>query len=259
MILRLFALTASFMLLIAGGCVENRASFFIQQVQPVEEDCSVDNDESKYAGTYGFLDVLFQGTYFFSPLLRNQLTPRSDPDSLVAESNGIQVNGANIRIWAGGRPQGETIYEYYQPASAYVHPGGTTPMVFAAIPGLATEAIIQFEFGSTNPDRTELVGYEDIVTIGVQMLGITNGGDELETPWFYFPIYICFGCTVFCPPDSGDATADPPVPFCASTEEPDMDFCPGLMGQTGGIDCRYCATMWDDGAQFCRQAFCGIP
>lgn len=243
-----------------AGCAENRSSFFVQQVQSMGEDCEVSGDEGSAFHTYGVLDVGFAWQYEIHPLLRNQMTANANAANLVTESNGIQVEGANIRIWRGGRPQGSAFYTFYQPAVSYVAPSSTGVSGFVAIPRQAIAALLQFTLGVDDANQLtfqQMLGYRDLITIGVTMLGTTTGGREVETPEFYFPIHLCFGCSVICPTSSADT--DTGV-LCESNEEPEAFGCNALLGQDSPVDCRWCSTAFgpDEGPALCRQYFCGL-
>lgn len=220
------------------GCAENRASFFIELIKVPDSDCTVGDSEEGWYRTAGYLDLAYRMDYVLFPLLKNQLSPRGNADSLVAETNGIQVEGANIRIWQGGRPQGDAFYSFYQPASSYVPPGDTTPSAFVAIPAQATAALIAYrfpEYASINDvPFAEAAVYRDLVTIGVRMLGTTNGNVEVETPEFFFPVFIGYGFLTWCSPDSAD---DDTGALCESAEAPTEGPC--FIGQDDPIDCRY--------------------
>jgi hypothetical protein len=238
------------------GCAENRASFFVEMIKVPTGECVVESNEEGMYRTAGTLDLAFSGEYLLTPLMANQLSERGDSDSLVAETNGILVEGANIRIWQGGRPQGSAFYSFYQPASSYVPPQDVTASVFVALPEQATTALILYrfpEYGSiADIPVTQLAGYQDLVTIGVRMLGTTNGGLELETPEFFFTVHLCYGCLVVCTTESlpeGSTTA-----YCEGTDAPEEPPC--SLGQDDPIDCRFCTAEFGD-PDLCR-AFCGI-
>ena len=234
------------------GCAENRASFFIQQINVPSSECIVESDEESPYRTGGVLDVGFTDSYVLTPLLRNQLSPRGEPESLVAETNGIQVEGANIQIWRGGRPQGATVYSFYPQAASYVPPQDVTASRFVAVHDVAVDALLRAFFEGADPGSLtfdELRQYEDLITIGVRMHGTTSGNVDVETPEFYFPIRLCFGCLVVCPSDSADPDNDPPLPLCESAEEPESYGC--FFGQDTSIDCRWCVPAY--GAGNCRS------
>ena len=223
------------------GCAEPRDMFFIQLVKVPSTDCNVDSSEDGYYRTAGVLDLAFSWQYFLTPLLRNQLSPRGSADDLRTEVNGIQVEGANIQLWQGGRPyQGNAFDQFYQPAASYVHPGGVTATGFVAI---RTEASAQLlETVLSEGSRPVFV------TVGVRMLGTTSGGIELETPEFFFTVRLCYGCLVTCPESSRPSEGGG---LCESTEVPPDAPC--WLGQDAMFDCRFCTPIY--GAPSCRD-FC---
>lgn len=241
---------------LVAGCAENRSSFFIQQVNVPSSDCIVESSEDSTYRTAGLLDIAFRDNYVLTPLIHNQMSPRGSAESLIAETNGVLVEGANVRIWRGGRPQGDTVYSFYQPAASYVAPQGVTASGFTVVPDVAVDALLRFTYRDVeDPNQLtveDLMGYEDLVTVGVRMLGVTNGGVEVESPEFYFPIRLCFGCLVFCPPDSIDED-DPDQAYCSSTDTPDSETC--YFGQDNTIDCRLAVPLYGENN---ARGFCGL-
>lgn len=232
------------------GCAENRASFFIQQVNIPSDDCVVDASEDGTYRTAGVLDVAFRDNYTLTPLVHNQLSPTAAPESLVVETNGIQISGANIHIWQGALPEGAMLTpEFYQPASSYVAPQGLTSSSFVVVPEIAIEALLRHVYGS-DPNQlgfADLMGLDELITVGVTVLGITNGNQDVQTPEFYFPIRVCFGCLVYCPNESGDLENG--IPLCENEDPPEGGTC--LFGQDQSIDCRWCTPEY--GGENCRS------
>jgi hypothetical protein len=254
-----FVIIAGILGALLVGCAENRSSFFIQQFQVVSEDCEATSDSTGASHTYGILDVGFKWEYSISPLLVNQMSPIANSENFLVETNSVQVEGANIRIWRGGRAQGNPFYEFYQPAVSFVPPSSTTVTSFVGMPRQAVSALLQYAIGIPPEELTfnDMLGYRDLITIGVTMLGTTTGGQEVETPEFYFPIHLCFGCRVICPAESRDEETSM---YCEATDAPEEAGCSELLGQDYSIDCRWCATAFgpEEGPALCRQYFCGI-
>jgi hypothetical protein len=234
---------------VMASCAENRASFFVQMALVPSDDCELEASEEALAYTAGVLDILFRGSYNLSVLARNQLTGRADEEALISETNGIQISGVNVRIWPNSRPEGDVLTSYYQPSSMYVPPNGVAAFSFSVLSPQTVEGLLQLD-GAT--DTNSQLNYQRLVTVGVKLLGMTNGGKELESPEFYFPITICFGCLVVCTPDSGGEG----LPLCESSDAPELSGC--RLGQDEAVDCRYCANLGDTGPSFCRQNFCGM-
>jgi hypothetical protein len=222
------SLIIGLLVVVASGCAENRSSFFIRQVLvPEEGECSVDATDTTKGRTRGLLDIAFSHNYALPILLSNQLTARASAGDFVTETNGIQVSGANVRIWLGGVAEG-TPWGFYQPTSGYVEPEGQTATWIVAIPETYMANI------GVTPDDPCPVDLPPIVTVGVEVLGITTGGQELSTPEFFFSIDLCCGCLATCPAESADDEGN----LCESTDEPsDMPSC---IGQDDLIDCRLC-------------------
>jgi len=239
---------------IAAGCADNRASFFIELIKVPTTECSIESTEQGLYKTSGYLDLAYRDNYVLTPLLKNDLAPRGSPEDFQAEVNGIQVEGANIRIWQGGRAQGDALYAFYQPAASYVAPQGVTASVFTAIPRQAVDTIVSARLGMTYSDATieDLVPYSDLVTLGVRMLGKTNGNIDVETPEFYFPVRLCFSCQTACTPESrGDETTD--AAYCTSTEA--LEETPCWPGQDDIVDCLLCVPLY--GVETC-QSWCSV-
>jgi hypothetical protein len=241
-----------------AGCAENRASFFIQQINVPSSDCIVESSEDTTYRTAGLLDIAYRDNYVLTPLLHNQMSARGSAESLIAETNGILVEGANVRIWRGGRPEGDAnaVYSFYQPAASYVAPESVTASGFTVVPDVAVNALLRFTYRDVDDpsqlSASELMGYQDLITVGVRMLGVTTGGVEVETPEFYFPVRICFGCLTFCPPDSIDEDSVE-LEYCTSREPPDSETC--YFGQDNPVDCRLAVPGYGENM---ARAFCGL-
>lgn len=214
---------------VASGCAENRSSFFVKQVLVAEEGCSVDASDTTRFRTRGVLDLAFSHNYSLPILVANQMTSRASATDLVTETNGVQIEGANVRIWQGGVAEG-TPWGFYQPTSGYVEPEGESATWVLVLP----EAYFQSNYGvsENNPCGS---GLPPLVTVGVEVLGTTTGGQEIDTPEFFFSVDLTCGGLVTCPPDSADENGF----LCASTDAPES--APACPGQDELIDCRLCS------------------
>lgn len=227
------------------GCAENRSSFFIMGILAPDDECAAEPSEEGPYIPQGALDIAYASNYIIFPQLSNQLSGRGDEQNFISETNGIQVEGANIKIWRGGRPQGDTVYEFYQPAACYVFPQSISSCFFIPIPEVAVQQLVGLAFqgreiGEISPD--ELLAYDDIVTVGIQILGTTNGGTEVETPEFYFTVNLTYGASTLCRyPDEYGV-------YCASVDVLSLTQSIGCVGQGDAVDCcvrgeAFCAAM----------------
>ena len=214
---------------LVSGCADNRASFFVQGILEMQETCTAEPSNEGPFITGGGVDLAYSGGYLLYPQLVNQLSPRADSQSLVAETNGILVEGANVRYWYGGRAQGDPIYGLYQPAACYVPPNGIASCPFNALQEYVVGLLLEDAFGTDQPPAGDLFTLDTKITIGIQYLGTTNGGTELETPEFYFTLDVCYNCSTDC------STVNDEGVLCgtgSSPEEPTT--CPGYGGM---VDC----------------------
>jgi hypothetical protein len=215
---------------LASGCAES--SFFVKQALVAEEGCTmtvgggVEGEDTTEFRTRGLLDIAFSHSYALPILLANRT------------ANGIQVSGANVRIWLGGVAEG-TSWEFYQPTSGYVDPEGEAGTWIIAIPDSYMANI------GVTPDDPCPGDLPPIVTVGVEVLGTPTGGEEVRTPEFFFSIDLCCGCLVTCPMDSADEEGT----LCMSPDDPSET--PACMGQDEAFDCRLCSDV-----ESCRW-FCG--
>lgn len=212
--------------ILASGCAENRSSLFIKQVLVADANCTIESPDSTRFRTRGALDVAFSHNYALPVLVANQMTARASASDLVTETNGVQIVGANVQIWVGGVAEG-TPWGFYQPTSGYVEPEGEAYTWVVAVP----EAYLE-SYGASGTSCGDI---PPLVTVGVQILGTTTGGTEVDTPEFYFSIDLTCGGLVTCPTESADEDGN----LCMSTDAPELE--PACIGQDELIDCRLCA------------------
>ncbi len=72
--------------------------------------------------------------------------------------------------------------------------------------------------------------------MGATVQGTTNGGLAVESPEFYFPVDLCCGCLLSCPPEANDPEGADPGNFCDSDDELTERTC--VLGQDSAMDCR---------------------
>lgn len=222
------------------GCAENRSSFFVVAVLEPDDECRAEPNEGGPFITQGYLDVAYSRNYVFFPMLSNQLSSRSDEQSLVVETNGIQVSGANVRFWHGGLCQGDTFYEFYQPAACYVSPNGLSSCGFTVAPPTAVNQAIEESRGGESDDPEILATLSSspvLISASIEMLGTTNGGQELTTPEFCFTINLYYTNSTLCPiPDESG--------YYCSGSGVTIDDTDGCFGHGEWIDCCVYGELW---------------
>lgn len=201
------------------GCVDNRATFFVRDNKVPDEECIVQSDRNARSLFFGILDVGVRTNWYMFPSFENAMTESLKLNPVTAESNRIQVSGAQVRL---ALDTGESLGDdFFVPFSGIVEPGGTGVTSFMAIPsGYVTDAYI----GAA-------------VIVEMRILGTTLGGIDVDTPWFSFPVYVCRCCLV----DFSDAWDDEADTYNCNnpTREPEK-VC--AAGQDEPVDCAYCAT-----------------
>lgn len=239
------------MVLLLGACAENRQTLFVRQVQVPNEDCAIPSEPESTARTGGLLDVAFQGEYVLTPLLQNQMISREDSESLRVETNGVQVDGAIVRLYETSNPdlppeETAPVLEFFSYASSYVGPQSNGSTAFTAIPPEYTrsdevyERLCGFKVGETPP--REIVTRTDLVLIGATVQGMTSGGIAVESPEFLFPVSLCCGCLAACTADAD--SPDSSGPDCCGTDEVTTPPC--NRGQDEFVDCRLYRGSSDD-------------
>lgn len=232
---QLFALAVVF-----AGCADNRETLFVRQVNAFDEDCTVTPDPGALFHTGGTLDVAYRGSYVLTPIMENQMVARENRDSVRVESNGIQIDGAIIRLYETSDPslppeETEPVLEFFSYASSYIEPESVGASIFTAIPPEYTdrryEDLCGFAPGEFSGNYSPAT---DLVLVGATVQGTTNGGLAVESPEFYFPVDLCCGCLIACTPEADNPDND--VPDCASTDELSTNIC--VLGQDSPMDCR---------------------
>ena len=211
------------------GCEQ---SFLLAHFAEPSEDCAL-VAEGASALERGVLDLAFRDGYTATAVLKNIVAnPVADGPA------SVRVEGTNVRIWPGGRKEGEPIYQFSAPATGYVSEGETRPLPLLLLPRQAVDALVQARFdGRVLADLwlEDLIGYRELVTVGVSVLGTTFGGSAVETPEAFLSIDLCGGCLVECTEESrGDASAS--FDYCTSFEPVEDEPC--RLGQDQLIDCR---------------------
>jgi len=187
----------------------------IEPDDPPECEISASNDEFRAGGVW---DVALSNFYLFSPRLENDLVPVGNEGTLQAEANHIQLTGFSIAVTTPGGISGIASTE--TPMSGLITAGGGTLTIAGMIilgPD-AAESLRSF----IGADPT--IAFYIIAEITPR--GETLGGREVIGLPFSFPVYVCYGCTIY---GCVDGT-------CASTVEEAESPC--VPGQDSSIDCQ---------------------
>jgi hypothetical protein len=215
------------------GCEENRQSFYIwfHQAPTKYPECLVKPDKSGAFISVGILDIALTSGYWFSPLMENQLMPSSDTKNVRIERHGIQVEGAWVSIheeFATGKLLAD---KFFYPTTTFIPAGDQafgTCHVNIIREDIAEKIKEEIREGEETRKR---------VVVGIKMVGITTGGREIETPEYFYPVEICYGCLVYFP--NGVDSNEIEGPDCAGTpiEKPKI---PCRYGQNEMVACNIC-------------------
>lgn len=222
---------------VAPGCYGDQ--LLVASFAAPESSCDVLSAPSAPPLTRGLLDVAFAEDYSATLVLLNRVdNGRADgPES-------VRVEGLNVQIWQGGRPEGDAFYSFYQPAPGYVSESSEVALPAVVFPAQAVLALLAYRFPDYSSVRDvpfeEIAGYRDLVTLGVRVLGTTTSGRQVESQEAYLPVEICFGCLVDCPPESADPDTGS---YCESLAAPERTPC--RLGQDEVFDCRLCVPTFD--------------
>ncbi|MCP4676727.1 MAG: hypothetical protein GY854_14685 [Deltaproteobacteria bacterium] len=227
-------LAALVLVAMTAGCEDNEISFFIEHVKtpPSAPKCEVTKSDSFISA--GGLDLAFRTSYSGFYLVANHMMSREDYGTLTAETNGIVIDGVEAYVRdLDGVLAGST--EYYE-FEHFVPPEDTGIAFGLMIPSSVVSSLasrysclsigerrnyLRYETNSLgdpiaiqynsdmglslrindNGDFVDAQGnpyprYLGMVYSVVRFIGHTNGGREVETPEFTFPIQLCCGCFV---------------------------------------------------------------
>jgi len=170
---------------------------------------------------FGVLDVALTDTYYVNPLMENAGFESETLNPVTAESNRIYLTGAQVRIaTASGEPVAS---DFFVSTSGTIDPGNYGGTTFKAIPnGYVSDAYA----GQT-------------VIVEFKVLGVTGGGLEVDTPWFRYPVDVCYGCLVKFPPEAWDD--DLGCYDCNDLGTGGSIDEPCFFGNDEYVDCRLCA------------------
>ncbi len=242
-----------------AACVDNEISFFIEHAKTQPEAPACTWSPSDDFSTTGLIDLAFSSSYPQGFLVQNQLMSREDYDNLIAETNGIFVEGYEVSVRlastneAIGGTEAADVEIYVEPESV-----GIIPVIVlsdSVVDDLA-DAVGCLPLNSRNyPDETVYSSGTDIngewisrdlgfANAQVRFLGHTNGGLDVETPEFTFGIYLCCGCLV-----NWNNCSDRCQRYCGEPDENKMCTL-GVANGESQFDCRNLYSdpnaVWDD-------------
>ncbi|MEN9577025.1 MAG: hypothetical protein RJA70_34 [Pseudomonadota bacterium] len=226
---------ASVLALATSTCADNNTSIYVEAVLLLSPpSCEVTADPGSTQLLRGTLDVAFLRSYEAALLVANQLTPRGDKEQLRAETQGIQLRGAEVQL---STADGALLDEFSVPTGGFVHPSdsqapGYGTALVTVIPPARGQAFFEaLSAGARGEVRT--------VVASVRVFGETSGGIEVTSGAFTFPIDVCFGCLVEFPLEAIEDTGNGRV--CSGAAD-GVTTSQCLRGQDQKIDCRTCAS-----------------
>jgi hypothetical protein len=227
-------------LLLISGCVENRASFYVQDMKVPADECVIPADRDATYYSWGTWDLGLSASYQVHPLVVNELSSSLKLNPTGAESNTIQVEGAWVTLMNEQDTELAGEGFVYSPCTVFPE-GQATAMNFPAIDLDTYNTLAEYYPGSLVGSGTlcdPRQGGTSTIVIRIRVVGMTTGNKEVETPYFFFPITVCCGCTVFFPADAYDEILH--MHDCVSDEGGETDP-PCFLGQDKNVDCRVCA------------------
>lgn len=224
--------------LAAAGCQDSRAEIFIQQVNlPVPGaaggGCKVDSTPTNPTTSTGTLDLAFGVGYQADFLVGSQLVARGDRLRARAETDRVELQGAEVRIEdaSGNEVRGFRSV----PSSGSIDPGTDVTPSF----GLMNVTLLDTNFIFPYAGVIQATGPKTFLTYS-RAYGTTTGGTFVESGEFLFPINVCWGCLITFPPDANDP-GGASQPNCDNTmATSSTTTC--SPGQDSLVDCRVCQT-----------------
>lgn len=237
----LFLLFISVML---TTCVENKMTLYIVQNQAPADppECLVTNETDSPFHSFGTIDLTIRETYIFHALIENQLIETRD-DLLQAESNNIIIEGARVRIFYQST-EGEPAAEFFSWSTCIVPASGYGITSFNILPSSVADNL-RSQLSQDGAPKYYLI------IVGIKLYGTTTGAMDVESPEFYYPIYVFSNSYISCPNDAIDP--DTGVIDCSTTVD---SVC--TPGQDAPLDVRARCCMSDDPVS-CAEYYCANP
>jgi hypothetical protein len=229
--------SAPLLALAAVGCQDSRAMIYIQQVsQPVAggsgSGCKIDATPTNPFISRGTLDLAFGRPYAATFLVGNQLIARGDRIRSRAESDRVDLQGAEVRIEDAN---GNEVRGFRSvPGAGSIDPGTDTAPSF----GLLDTVLLDGNFLGAYVGPVSTTGSKTFITYS-RAYGTTTGGTFVESGEFPFPIDVCWGCLIAFPPDADDPTGAT-QPNCDNVSSTTTSTATCSIGQDTAIDCRVC-------------------
>jgi hypothetical protein len=244
--------TAAMMILLCLSCVDNDISFFIEHVKIHPKSPACTYNESDDVEFHGTLDVVFGNSYTNGYLVRNQLMSREDYDNLKAETNGVLVDSYDV-VLRTLETNEEIGVSDRLPSELYIPPESSDVVITEVLtPPIVSEIAAStgclrlnrenypeetmFEVG-TRTDSNGLPVPRELGTVNASLkfYGHSQGGKDVKTQRFTFPIRLCCGCLVkwsLCDELCGR--------YCTETADiEDHKMCVlGVANGEGQFDCR---------------------
>jgi hypothetical protein len=225
------------------SCADNNQTLFIRQIQALQAPaCTVTGDVAAFTTPTGFLDVGVASSYVVYPLVGNQLLAKGDARQSKAETNRVQIEGAEI--------------ELVEPSGASLGGIGGLPNPYTVIasgtidPTSSADATYNFTAVELMPPvfvqayRRTLaaagIGASRTIHARIKVFGKTLGGTEVETGIFTYPINVCYGCSVFVPAEAVDAKLGGRNCSGGATTTTTTSRTVCVPGQDQQTDCRAC-------------------
>lgn len=190
-----WALPLLSMLAMLGGCVENRQSVTILQMQAADDNCMVSSGQSSSTIQMGRLDIWnaenVTTEYYLFPLVQNNLLSTASAEDV--ERNQIEIVEAVVELDLGDSG-GSAKFNY--PAFITLSPGETAAVQVRAIPASVSEVLAG---RLPNPGDTQWV------RIRVR-LRYQHGEYERVTHTVDFPVLV--GRYILFPPPSETPACD---------------------------------------------------
>lgn len=184
-----------------GGCVDDNPGFYIRSNVTPDSQCAWSGSSSE-AGQ-GILDIGYgYAHYGIYPVYNSQLRSRLSNNPPRIDTNGIQIQSANIRLTdAAGtllpipQPAYSVTASGFVPTSVDNTPGEGIGFI-DAIPVLAANDIRNLNLVAP-PDMTTspiTPGTTLDIVVHITVMGRTVGGEDVQAAEWTWPVTICDQC-----------------------------------------------------------------
>jgi hypothetical protein len=191
-----------------AACTNDDTSIFIRGCLTVPHDSCVFTASTTADFTLqGSIDAAYAaaGTYQCFALVENQMDPTGDPNTLMTETDGVQLYEAEVQVLNTANQviqyvdNGQvTPAQFSVPVSGYIDPstGGTA--------GLGISDVTLIDAATLNALGALAIQQQlvQLVVASVVIKGRTLGGFDVHTNEFLFPIEVTSGTTCFVPAGS---------------------------------------------------------